>query len=110
MTSHAAPSIECAVRSADILGEVPLWCDRTRKLWWVDVRRPALQWFDPRTREHAAQRLPQEMLVGAIALCEQGGFLLATNSGLYVFDPADGQPPRLLHNPEPDKPGNRLND
>ena len=110
MTSSSVPHIECVVRSADILGEVPLWCDRTRKLWWVDVRRPALQWFDPATREHAAQRLPQDMLVGAIALREQGGFLLATNSGLYLFDPADGKPPRLLHNPEPDKPGNRLND
>ena len=110
MASPATPDIQCVVRSADILGEVPLWCDRTARLWWVDVRRPALQWFDPRTGEHAAQRLPQDLQVGSIALREQGGFLLATNRGIFGFDPADGQAPRLLHHPEPDKPEHRLND
>jgi sugar lactone lactonase YvrE len=110
MASPATPDIQCVVRSADILGEVPLWCDRTARLWWVDVRRPALQWFDPRTGEHAAQRLPQDLQVGSIALREQGGFLLATNRGIFGFDPADGQAPRLLHDPEPDKPEHRLND
>ena len=86
--------IQCVVRSADVLGEVPLWCERTRKLWWVDVRRPALQSFDPASGVHTAQRLNEGMQVGAIALRERGGFLLATNSGFYVFDPADGKPPR----------------
>ena len=49
--------IECAAQCADILGEVPLWCERTQKLWWVDVRRPALQSYAPSTQHYQAIRL-----------------------------------------------------
>jgi sugar lactone lactonase YvrE len=101
---------ECVVQSADILGEVPLWCDRSKRLWWIDVRRPALQWYDPATGRHAAIRLPETMLVGAIALRESGGFVLATNTGLYFYNPEDGRAPQPIVNPEADKPENRLND
>jgi sugar lactone lactonase YvrE len=102
--------IRCVVQGADILGEVPLWCDRTRRLWWVDVRRPALQSYDPATGRHTAQRLPMELVVGSIALRERGGFVMGTNKGLWFFDPADGRPPEFVTNPEADKPINRLND
>jgi len=104
------PDIQCVVQSGDILGEVPLWCGRSQKLWWVDVRRPALQSYDPATGRHTAQRLPEALQVGAIALREQGGFVLATNSGLYVFDPETQLPPALIADPEAGKPGMRLND
>jgi sugar lactone lactonase YvrE len=103
-------TVECVVQSADILGEVPLWCDRTQRLWWVDVRRPALQSYDPVTGKHTAQRLPETLQVGSIALRESGGFVLATNTGLYFYDPANGQAPAPIVNPEADKPGNRFND
>ncbi|WAH60656.1 SMP-30/gluconolactonase/LRE family protein [Pseudomonas silvicola] len=104
------PEITCLVRAADMLGEVPLWCDRTRKLWWVDVMRPALQSYDPATGEHTAQFLGNGLQLGAIALREQGGFLLATNHGFYLFDPEQGGVLELIGNPEADKPGNRMND
>lgn len=104
------PDIECVVQSADILGEVPLWCSRTKKLWWVDVRRPCLQSYDPVTRAYRAIRLPDGMATGSIALREAGGFLLATSSGFYTYDPARPEPPRALANPEKDKPDNRMND
>lgn len=102
--------IHCVVQCADILGEVPLWCERSEKLWWVDVRRPAIQSYDPANGAHAAFRLPDGMLAGSIALRRSGGFLLATNSGFYTYDPLGGIPPQPLMNPEPDKPENRLND
>ena len=41
--------IECVVRSGNQVGEVPVWCDRTNRLWWMDVRRPRLQAYDPET-------------------------------------------------------------
>lgn len=104
------PDIQCVVQSADILGEVPLWCDRSRRLWWIDVRRPALQSYDPATGVHTAQRLPETLQVGAIALREAGGFVLATSRGIYFYDPATGQAPEFIVNPEEDKPENRLND
>ncbi len=48
--------IRCVVQGADILGETPVWCDRTKRLWWVDVRRPAVQSWDPASGRHAAVR------------------------------------------------------
>ncbi|MDB5850357.1 MAG: araB 2 [Rhodoferax sp.] len=109
-THTADVAIHCVVQSADILGEVPRWCERTQRLWWVDVRRPALQYFEPATGAYAAQRLHPELVTGAMALREAGGFLLATGTGFHTFDPASGQPARRIAWPENGKPGMRLND
>ncbi|MES2414868.1 MAG: SMP-30/gluconolactonase/LRE family protein [Pseudomonadota bacterium] len=103
-------SVSVAVQGADILGEVPLWCERTKKIWWIDLRRPALQSYDPATGKHSAQRMPADMVIGAIAMRKEGGFLLATNTGFYFFNPDDGMPPEPLINPEAHLPGMRLND
>lgn len=103
--------IECVVHSADILGEVPLWCERSQRLWWVDVRRPALQYYKPADKQHAAQRLhPDLATVGSIALRESGGFVLATGSGIHLYDPAGSDPAQRIAHPEEGKPGMRLND
>ena len=101
---------DIAVQGADILGEVPLWCERTRRLWWVDVRRPAIQSFDPATGRHTAQRLAAEMAIGSIALREAGGLLLATNSGFYSYDPAKTEAPQPIVHPEEQLPTHRMND
>lgn len=102
--------IECVVQGGDTLGEVPLWCDRTKRLWWVDVRRAALQSFRPSDGQHRVVRMPEGMLLGSIALRESGGFVLAANTGIHFFDPQSGLPPELMFDPEPDVPTNRLND
>lgn len=106
----ASLTVDCVVQGADILGETPRWCERSARLWWVDVRRPALQSYDPVSGRHAAIRLHPDLVTGAIALREAGGFLLATAAGLCLFDPASGQPPVFLAHPESGKPGMRLND
>jgi sugar lactone lactonase YvrE len=46
--------IDVAVAGGDQLGETPLWCDRTKKLWWVDIERPKLRWLDPATGADAS--------------------------------------------------------
>jgi sugar lactone lactonase YvrE len=102
--------VDCAVQCADILGEVPRWCERTQQLWWVDVRRPALQSYEPATGRYAARRLHPDLVTGSMALREGGGFLLATGSGLYLYGPDTAQAPRRIAHPEEGKPGMRLND
>jgi len=109
-TAEAVRDLQVVVQGADILGEVPLWCERTRKLWWVDVRRPALQSYEPATGRHVAIRLPPELVTGSIALRESAGFVLATAAGLYTYDPALPEPPRPIAHPEEGKAGMRLND
>jgi sugar lactone lactonase YvrE len=102
--------IDCVVQAADILGEIPLWCDRTSLLWWIDGKRPALQSYDPATGRHRAFRLPEHLIVGSIALTQEGGFLLAANTGLYRFDPTNGLPPAQVLDLSESENGNRLND
>jgi len=102
--------IECAAQCADILGEVPLWCERTQKLWWVDVRRPALQSYAPSTQHYQAIRLHPDWVTGSYAIRDEGGFLLATSMGLYLFDPDSLKVLQRIDHPEEGKPGMRLND
>ncbi|QHI98349.1 SMP-30/gluconolactonase/LRE family protein [Xylophilus rhododendri] len=102
--------LRCVVQGADILGEVPLWCERTGRLWWTDVRRPAIQSWEPATGRHRALRMHADMGSGSIALREAGGLLLATATGLYTFEPDSGQAPRRIADPIQGAPGMRLND
>jgi sugar lactone lactonase YvrE len=110
MTLETDLPIECVVQCADILGEVPRWCDREQRLWWVDVRRPALQSWQPQTQHYAALRLHPELVCGSMALRESTGFLLATGTGLYLFDPDRGLPAQRIADPENGKIGMRMND
>ena len=91
MNARVAPvSIDAVVRGGDQLGETPLWCDRTRKLWWIDIERPKLQSYDPATGLHDATPLPGTF-AGTQALTEMGDRLLAEDLTLYLRDPDTGK-------------------
>ncbi len=87
-TVHPA-RVECVVRGADQLGETPLWCERERKLWWLDIERPRLQSFDPASGRHSATPFECTYL-GSQALCDDGSRLLALDLGLHLQDRASG--------------------
>ena len=96
------------VASTDQLGETPLWCERTRLLWWIDIEKPKLQCFDPRTGRH--QVIPfKTNFLGSIALRRNGGLLVALDRKLYTFDP-DSRELALFCTVEDDSVDNRLND
>ena len=59
----SSTKVETAVAAADILGETPLWCDRTRKLWWIDIDGRLHQSFDPATGAHQVS----PTIVGSLA-------------------------------------------
>ncbi|BBK38618.1 gluconolactonase [Allostella sp. ATCC 35155] len=103
-----ASGLRCAVEAGDLLGETPIWCPRTRALWWIDIERPCLHRFDPATAEHRARPV-QATWLGSLALRRAGGFLVATGSSLAALDPDTG---RLAHFAaiEDEAIGNRLND
>jgi sugar lactone lactonase YvrE len=99
--------VDCAVRGADRLGECPLWDDRSRLLWWVDSRAPALKRFDPSSGETHAIELPE--IIGSFAFRSTRGMVAALQSGLYRFDP-DSRTLEAIARPESDQPENRFND
>ena len=82
--------IECVVATTDRLGETPLWCERTRKLWWVDIEDPKLQSYDPATGRHETRPMEAEYL-GSLALTESGRFLVALDLGLHFLDAETGE-------------------
>jgi sugar lactone lactonase YvrE len=84
MTANSIPShkVETAVASADILGETPLWCDRSHKLWWVDIDGRLHQSFDPATGAHHVTSYDCQFL-GSQALTTDGSHLLAQDLTLH---------------------------
>jgi len=91
MNAHASlPRVEILVDRADQLGETPLWCDRTQKLWWLDIEKPKLQSYDPSSGAHEVIALPGTF-AGTQALTESGDRLLAEDLTLYTrnLDNAD---------------------
>jgi sugar lactone lactonase YvrE len=88
MTPNTIPphKVETAVASADILGETPLWCDRSRKLWWIDIDGRLHQSFDPATGVHEARSYDCQFL-GSQALTADGSHLLARDLTIHRRSP-----------------------
>lgn len=100
-------AIERVADTDDRLGEVPVWCPRTRRLWWADGFGAALRCLDPATGHVERHALPEK--TGSFALREAGGLLLAARSGLVLFDPATGET-TPLGDPQADPRRTLLND
>ena len=83
--------IDAVVTAADQLGETPLWCDRTRRLWWLDIEKPKLQSYDPTTGAHEVVALPGVFAGSNVCQPRCGWSDLCrrlTAGGLAYFHPA----------------------
>lgn len=90
MISVDSGKVECVVRGTDQLGETPLWCERERKLWWLDIERPKLQSFDPANGSHEVQHFGSTYL-GSLALGDDGSHLLALDLELQRRSRSTGE-------------------
>lgn len=100
-----APEKACTVGA--ILGEGPCWSAAEQKLWFVDIKAPSVHRFDPGSGTLDSWAAPTQ--VGWILPTDTGGLIAGLQNGLYRFDPQNGAF-TLLADPEPELPGNRLND
>lgn len=99
------PRVACAVGAE--LGEGPVWCAATASLWFTDIKRCAVLNFHPasgRLRSLAAPAQP-----GWVWPVADGSLLAGLQTGLHRVAPDSGRFTLLLA-PEPERPGNRLND
>jgi sugar lactone lactonase YvrE len=74
-----ANDVRCVLESRALNGESPVWDDRRQRLFWVDIREPALHAFDPLTGSD--QRWEMPAWVGCVGLGEQE-VALALRTGL----------------------------
>jgi sugar lactone lactonase YvrE len=101
--------IDCVWEAGAALGEGPHWSARERALYWVDIERPRVLRLCTATGERAAFPVPEE--IGCLVPRRGGGFVAGLRSGLAFVDlTEDGLEVRPILAPEPDLPGNRLND
>ena len=89
------------------LGEGPVWVERDKALWFVDIKKHQVHRFDPASGSKKSWDAPEQ--VGFLFPAERGGFVAGLKSGLYHFDERSGAF-ELIARVEEDKPGNRLND
>jgi sugar lactone lactonase YvrE len=108
-TRYPKDRVRCVVQSSDVLGETPLWCERTQSLLWLDIDAGRVQRFQPSTGRHDIFAFDARY-VGTLALTERTTqVLLGMELGLYLFDLGSGDR-RLLCQVEPAEIDNRLND
>jgi sugar lactone lactonase YvrE len=89
------------------LGEGPVWVERDRALWFVDIKKQQIHRYDSATRGKRSFNAPEQ--VGFVLPAEGGGFVAGLQSGLHRFDETRGTFD-LIVEVEPELPTNRLND
>lgn len=108
----AAPrvgALRCEQALGCELGEGLLWSVREQALYWVDILSRHLHRWDPASGAHQRWVFAEE--ISALAERASGpGLIVTLRRGFALFDPAAGGDPRYLHQPEPEREGNRFND
>lgn len=87
--------------------EGPVWVERDQALWFVDIKSHKIHRLDPASGATRSWDAPGQ--IGFLLPAASGGFVAGLQSGLARFDERDGSFLPLVA-PEPDLPGNRLND
>ena len=107
MTSKYDAVAKVAWECSSLLGEGPIWDERTDTLYWVDIRSKDLHAYTPANQFN--RRIPLSVEVGAVAPRASGGLIAATKNGFAIIDPHNGAL-TYLADPESDLPENRFND
>ncbi|SDR48079.1 SMP-30/gluconolactonase/LRE family protein [Pseudovibrio sp. Tun.PSC04-5.I4] len=100
-------TLHCVLPWGAQLGESPVWHRDENKLYWVDILKPSVCRFDPKTGQNDSWDIGK--LVSAVMPADDGRLLLATQDGLEWFDFASSSLTPFAH-PERGIEGNRLND
>lgn len=95
------------LRLGAALGEGPVWVAREAALWFVDIKKQQIHRYHPASGDRRSWDTPSPC--GFVLPAADGGFVAGLQEGLFRFDPETGAFSPIV-DPEPDLPGNRLND
>ena len=97
-----------AVASGCVVGEGALWDHRNETVLFVDIKNPGIWHYHPATGKHVRVAVPER--VGFVALTPDPDIVVAGfKSGLKRFHLFGGETQDIAA-PEPERPGNRIND
>jgi sugar lactone lactonase YvrE len=89
--------VQFVLRAGALNGECPRWRAEERRLYWVDMRAPALHRLDPETGRDESWPMPA--WIGCYAFAPGGELVAALRGGFYRFNPANGALRRLADPP-----------
>lgn len=89
------------------IGESPVWDAERQALWFVDILKPSIYLYDPKSGSVRSYKMPD--LVASLGLASDGRLILAQSTDVCIFDPENEQF-EFLATPEFNEPKNRLND
>ncbi|MDE1992877.1 MAG: SMP-30/gluconolactonase/LRE family protein [Rhizobiaceae bacterium] len=95
-----------ALAATDIVGESIIWSPEEQALFWVDIGGRRIHRFAPASGEHHVWPTPD--FPTSIGTRADGGFIVGFCREVCLWRP--GEAFELLAIPEPDLPGNRLNE
>jgi len=108
MRKEAEAGLELVWDGRALLGEGPVWDERTGELLWVDILNGRVHVYSWRAGTTRTVQLDRP--IGAVVPRASGaGWVGAMRDGLYLIDPDTAALTRLA-SPESDKPDNRFND
>lgn len=102
---HGEPHSVCALGAE--LGEGPVWIESDAALWFVDIKRCRIHRFDPLSGGRRDWLAPAQP--GWVLAAEGGVLVVGLQTGVHRVNPETGNFARIVA-PEPERPGNRLND
>ncbi len=76
--------IETALDAHAIIGESPTWVAAERALYWIDVKAPSLNRYEPASGKTRRWGVTSDL--GAFAMTGDGGALVALRFGLFRLD------------------------
>jgi sugar lactone lactonase YvrE len=101
--------VERALDLRSVLGEGPLWRDAERRLYWLDLRGPAIYRFDPVGGRNEKLSVDLSSGLGGMVFDAKGRWILVDDDGIHRVDPQSGRRTGLA-NPEEGHSENIFND
>jgi len=83
--------VECVLKTRSILGESPIWDEVGKRLYWLDLRKPAIYRFDPATGKNAKVKAALQAYIGGIVLRAKGGMMVVDQRGVFILDLGSGR-------------------
>lgn len=107
MTTTIKLTAQLEYQTNALLGEGPVWDDRSGILFWVDIEGFKIHVYDPKQKSDRA--IDAGQFVGSLCVRRSGGLVLALKSGFAALD-LETEKITPIADAESRLPGNRFND